>query len=161
MIQNIIVVPETRVRHIGLLDTSEFYRWVQRWLQFYGYWKDSNEKMYIETMLPGGGKKIEFRWECKRKKSSYFTYVIWIASVFIGLRDVEIQRDDKKIKLQRADFDIRLGARIEKLTKGAGFLRSIYDRFIVRRRIEEYKIDLYDKFQQLVNDMKEFMNVYA
>jgi len=80
--------------------------------------------------------------------------------IFVGLRDVEIQKDDKKIKLQRADFDIRMSAALERTGKQSYFM-EIYERFIIKKRIEEYKVDLYDKFYGLVEEIKEFLNVYT
>ena len=159
MIRRITVAPSIRIRHIGILDTSEFYRWVKRWLEFNGYWRDTNEK-YIETILPGGAKKIEFTWDCRKNKSTDVIYVITMTFIFVGLRDVEIQKDDKKIKLQRADFDIRMSAALERTGKQSYFM-EIYERFIIKKRIEEYKVDLYDKFYGLVEEIKEFLNVYT
>lgn len=160
MIKRVIVVPSTRFRHVGILDLTEFYRWMKRWFEFNGYWENSNEKQYIETMLPGGAKKIEFTWECRKRKSPDFNYVIPITFGFIGIRDVEIQKGDKKIKLQRGDFDIRMSAYLEK-TGDTGALRELYERYIIKKRIDEYKLDLYDKFYKLIEDMKEFANVYT
>jgi len=78
MIRRITVAPSIRIRHIGILDTSEFYRWVKRWLEFNGYWRDTNEKQYIETILPGGAKKIEFTNTSGRSKEN---------RVYMGLQE--------------------------------------------------------------------------
>jgi len=160
MIKKIIVSPSNRIRHVGILDLGEFYIWLKRWLEFNGYWNDTNEKQYMEAILPGGAKKLEFMWECNKRKTPDFTYVIPITFMLIGVRDVEIQKGDKKIKLQRGDFDIRLSAYIEK-TRVENVFREIYDRFIIKKRIEGYKVDLYDKFYKLIEEMKEFINIYV
>jgi hypothetical protein len=160
MIKKIIIAPETRVRHVGLLDVGEFYTWLNRWFEFEGYWKDTNEKQYIETPLPGGGKKLEFSWECRKDQTGFYTYVISMTFLFIGLNDVEVQNNDKKIKLQKADYDIRMNAYIQKNLKES-FFSSFYEKIFLRKRINEYKIDLYGKFYKLVEEMKEFFNVYV
>ncbi len=164
MIRRILVAPTSRIRHIGILDLGEFYRWIKRWLEFNGFWEDMNEKQYLETILATGAKRIEFTWECRRRKTPDFTYYVPITFELVGISDVEVQRGDKKIKLQRGDFDIRLSAHLEKTRVEEGFitvLRDLYERYIIKKRIEEYKLDLYDKFYKLVEEMKEFINVYV
>ncbi|MDP6642154.1 MAG: hypothetical protein QGF74_02125 [Candidatus Nanoarchaeia archaeon] len=160
MIKKIEVAPSTRVRHVGMLDVAEFYRWIQMWLEFNGYWANTNEVQYIETMLPGGSKKIEFNWECRKKRSPDFTYLITLDAIYVGIKDVEIQKEEKKIKIQRGDFDMIFSAKLEKSLPD-NFFMELYERFIIRKRIEEYKLDLYGKFYSLIEETREFLNVYV
>ena len=162
MIKNITVAPRTRVRHVGMLDVAEFYRWIQLWLDFNGYWANTNEVQYIETMLPDGSKKIEFNWECRKKRSPEFTYLITLEAIYVGVKNVEIQKDEKKIKIQKGDFDMNFSAILEKkLPDNFPYFIELYERFIIRKRIEEYKLDLYGKFYSLIEETKEFLDVYV
>lgn len=151
-----------RVRHIGLLDMGEFYRQLQRWFDFKGFYKKDMEEYYMETELPDGTKKIEMRWINKKERSEYIKYVFVINFVFVGIQKVEAQQPDgTKVKLEKGDFDLRLEAYIEKQVSEGGFIKMVYEKYIIDRRMEEYKADIYDRFYGLIDFINEFFGMYV
>ena len=122
------------MRHVGLLEMSEFYRWLKRWLEFKGYWANSNEKLYSETITPNG-KKIDIQWMCKKEATSYFINHIDIIFLFIGVNKIEIPQGEQKVKIEKGDFEIRINGYLEKAGEGTVAslheeLKAIFDQYV-------------------------------
>ena len=147
-----------KIRHVGYLDLTEFYVWLQRWFEFNGYFHDDFEEFYEEKTLPRG-KEVHIRWHGK-KSAEYFTYHIEIIWLLVGINDVEIPVGDKKRKIKKGDFELRFGAYLEK--KGeVNIFRKIYETFMIRDIIEQHKAKLYDKFYSLHKDVKDYFDQYV
>lgn len=149
-----------KVRHVGYLDLGEFYTWLQRWFEFNGYFGGNFEKFY-EEHIDQAGKKIDIRWVGKKKKNPYYTYTIEIIFLLVAVNKVEVQMGEKKIKIEKGDFELRLGAYVEKGMKGAGFLRKLYEKVIAKKNIELYKKECYDKLYKLQGEIKAYFNQYV
>lgn len=148
-----------KVRHVGYLDLSEFYVWIQRWFEFNGYFHDNFEKFYEERTLPGG-KEMHIRWHGRKEETPYFTYNIEIIWLLVRVNDAEIPHGDKKRKIKQGDFELRFGAYLEK--KGpANIFRKIYESFIIKNIIEQHKHKLYDKFYSLHDEVKAYFDQYV
>ncbi len=148
-----------KIRHVGLLDLGEFYIWLQRWFEFNGFFHPGFEKFYEERISPRG-KEIHIRWEGRAKVTPYFTYVIEVIFLLIGVNKVEIPMGDKKRKIHKGDFELRFGAYVEK--KGpVNIFRKIYEYFMIREIIEEHKRRLYAKFYSLHDEVKDYFNQYV
>lgn len=150
-----------KVRHVGYLDLTEFYVWLQRWFEFQGFFKEDKdfEVFYEERTLPKG-KEMHIRWKGVKQETEYFTYVIEVIWLLVGVNSVEVPMGDKKRKIDQGDFEIRLGAYIVK--KGpANFLRKIYEYFIMRKVIEDHRYKLYDKFYSLHDEIKSYFDQYV
>jgi hypothetical protein len=161
--EEIWITPEMpvgiRFRHIGVVDLDEFYRWLNRWFEFNGYAKANEdlEDFYMEKTSPTY-REIQFRWKGKNKKTPYFTYVIEVIALLIGVTDVEVQQGDRKVKLQKGDFEFRLGAYLLKTpTTGNQLLRWVYENFILRNEIETHKDE---KFYKLHGEIREYFEHY-
>lgn len=148
-----------RIRHVGPIDLGAFYTWLQRWFDFNGYWKDANEKLYSEVIKPDG-KKMEIQWQCKKTRTSYLTFVIDLNFLIVNLSDVEVPVQNKKIKMQRADYEFRVAAYIDK-KEIPGFIKRIYENLLIRQRIEDYKQELYEDVYKLQAEMKAYLDQYV
>ena len=153
-----------KVRHVGLLDLDEFYRWFMMWFEFEGYttMDDGLEKFYLEQELPNGAKNIEIRWTAKKTENQYFSYVIDVIFLLIGVAKAEyVSPDGKKIPLYSGDFELRMGTYIEKGVEGDSMLQRVYDKFFISRLIEDHKMKLYDKFYSLQSEIKNYFEEYV
>ncbi len=161
--ERIWVTPPTglKIRHVGILDLEEFYKWLFRWLEFEGYISESSYEKAYNEQTTAGGKQIFIQWHGEKQKTKDFRYVIDVKWILVGVNSIEIQREDKKVKLFKGDFDIRVMAYLEKTIGGGGFLRRIYDMFIIRRRVDEHRSNLYDKVTTLQNEIVQFFNQYV
>lgn len=150
-----------KIRHVGYLDLTEFYVWLQRWFEFQGYFKEDKdfEEFYEQRILPKG-EEMHIRWKGFKEENPYFTYYIEVIWLLVGINKVEVPMGDKKRKIHQGDFELRIGAYIVK--KGpSGFLRKIYEYFIMRKVIEEHKFKLYDKFYSLHDEIKSYFDQYV
>ncbi|MCG2717730.1 MAG: hypothetical protein L6408_02695 [Nanoarchaeota archaeon] len=148
-----------KIRHVGYLDMGEFYTWLQRWFEFNGFFHDNFERFYEERTGPRG-KEIHIRWEGRKKETPYFTYVIEVAWLAVGVNDVEIPMGDKKRKISKGDFELRFGACVEK--KGPdNMFRKIYEYFVIAKIIEQHKVKIYKKFNSLLTEVREYFDQYV
>lgn len=148
-----------KIRHVGYLDLGQFYTWLQRWFEFNGYFNPNFEKFYEERTGPRG-KELHIRWIGRKKENPYFTYVIEVIWILVGVNKVEIPMGDKKRKIEKGDFDIRLGVYLEK--KGPNdIFRKIYEYFIIDKTIEEHRVKLYEKLSSLHGEIKSYFAQYV
>jgi len=150
---------ELKIRHVGLLELSEFYRWFKRWFEFKGYWDNSNEVLYSET-ITSIGKKIDIKWSCKKARTKYFIYHIDVVFLLIGINKVEVQQEDRKIKIEKGDFEIRINGYMEKKVSG-GVLWKVYERIMLKKNIDMYINDLSDTILSLQDEIKSIFDQYV
>lgn len=162
MTEKYIVAPDLKIKREGIVDFYEVYRSTKKFLEDYGFCKDEQdlEEKYIERMKPRG-KQLEIAWHGEKKVSSFFKYIIKVRFLVLGMNDVEVQQGNIKRKLQKGSFEIRIDAYIEtsKSWDSISGLKRIYLNIIIPKRLEEYKLDLYDKTYKLQAFIKELMGI--
>lgn len=149
-----------KVRHIGFLDLGDFYRWLQRWFEFEGYFSGDFERFY-EEKIDASGKKIDIRWVGKKAKNPYYTYNIELIFLLVGVNKVEVQSGEKKIRIEKGDFEMRIGAYVEKGMNAPGFLRKLYEKVLAKKQLDEYMMECYKKAYKLQSDIKTYFNQYV
>lgn len=152
----------SKVRHVGVFDFKETYRILFEWFIDQGY--DFNEKSYKEVIGAGGAKEIELEWICFRKVSDYFKFEIKTSWKIIGMTSVEVEIDGVKQKMNKGDVTIGFGCTLlkdyeEKWSKKPllNFLRTLYDRYLIKERITAYETKLITEMEELVAQTKSFM----
>jgi len=154
----------TKLKHKGIFDFKETYRILFEWLVDEGY--DVNEKGYKEVVGAGGAKELEIKWIALKKISDYFRFMIEIDFHPLGMTDVEVEIDGVKQKMQKGLFEVKAQGILlkdyeERWTGNAffKFLRSIYDKFIIPNRINEYEGKLIGEVDEFVAQAKSFLNL--
>ena len=145
----------------GIFDFKDFYGFTYDWLKGEGY--KVTEKVYSEE-ITGDSKKIEIDWECKKKVSDYFQFVIKVKWMVLGLKNVEVQREGKKLKMNSGQIEVKVGGVLVKDYEHKWedhpswkFLRGIYDRYIVKSRIDQYEGNLRDEVEEFIAQSKAFL----
>ena len=153
-----------KIRHVGILELGIFYTWLQRWFAFEFSWKDTNEKYYREVILPDGAKNIEMSWEVRKSISSYFDYVSEVDFLLVAISDSEIQTEGKRRKVQKGDFEIGIVAYVEtnpkKVGKRGSAFSKVLEGLLLRKRIDQHKILLFEKVTKLSDEVKEIFKQY-
>jgi len=156
------VLISTKVRHVGIFDFKETYRILFEWLIDQGY--DFNEKNYKEVIGAGGAKEIEIEWEALRKVSDYFRYQLIVKWKIIGMTSVEVEIDGVKQKMNKGDLSLEFKTVLlkdyeERWSKKPflNFLRTLYDRYLIRERITAYEAKLIQEMEELVAQSKSFL----
>lgn len=150
-----------KIKNFGPFDWKEFYRFCYTWLVDKEYWVV--EKEYTEK-ITATGKEIEVHWEAKRKISDYFRFFLKVDWRILGMKKVEVEIEGKKIELDKGQVECNVTAILEKdyeqrwetnpLMK---FFRSIYDRYIIRARVEDYENRVYEEGDEFLAQAKAFL----
>lgn len=155
-----------KIKHKGVFDLNNIYNSLAYYLYDYGLCKNLNtlEKRYAEK-LNGPVKNIEIEWETSKQPegSTYFKYVIKIKFLLLGISEIEMQKGDRKIKAHKGDFEAKIIAYVEaggEEFDKLGFLGKLYANHVIRKRLDEYKIDLYSKVYKLHDFLKRLLGVY-
>jgi len=154
-------VTEEKIKHVGIFDFKETYNFVYNWLTQNEYFVI--EKVYTEKIKPDG-KEIEIEWEAFRKISDYFRFVLKFRWFLVGITDVEALRDGIKIKSNKGSFELKIDAIIEKdyenrweATAFSKFLRGLYDKYIIKSRLELYEDKISGELAELAAQIKGFL----
>lgn len=165
MTEKINVIPfgyKIKVSGKAILDMSELYKSIIYWFQYNHYeWK---ELSFLNEEMPGGVRHVEISWEGIKVISPYIKFIIKM-DFLIFLSDIEVEINGKKTKRELGSVEIRTGATIIKgeswdKTRGTKFLRNVYERYLIRERIENYKKDIYTEAHKLYDEIKAFLELH-
>ena len=154
-------VLKEKMRHVGFFDFKELYNFCFEWLKEEGY--NVIEDSYLEK-ITDRGKEIKIKWTAKKKISDYFRNKIELNWHILGLVDAEVERNGKKEKLNKGDLTVTFDAVIEKDYENKWednpsfkFLRSIYDKYIIKTTLDEYEDRLQGKTEEFIAEVKSFL----
>ena len=152
-----------KIKQSGTFDFKDLYSFAYEWLDGEGY--NVAEKKYAEE-VSGDSKKIEIEWETKKKVSDYFQFVIKVDWKMLNLKNVEVIREGKKIKLNSGQAEIKVSGVLVKDYESRWedrpiwkFLRGVYDRYIIRSRIDEYEDKITSQADDFVNQLKAYLAI--
>ena len=152
-----------KIKQAGVADFKDFYSFAYDWLSNEGY--TVNEKVYSEKVA-GDAKDIDVSWEAKKKVSDYFAFVIKIDWKILGLKSIEVQRESKKIKTNSGVFELKFSAVLVKDYESRWedkpiwkFLRGVYDKYIIRSRIDQYEDKLMGELDELMAQCKAYLSI--
>jgi len=152
-----------KVKYVGIWSFKDVYRFVYDWFIDNDY--DLTEKNYSEKVKPDG-KEIEIKWEAMRKISDYFKFTIKADWRILGMTEVEVQKEGAKVKMNKGTIEIKFTAVLLKdyeqrweNTAFLKFLRGVYDRYIIRGRIEQYEMKLFGEVDEVIAQTKSFLAI--
>ncbi|MDD5191638.1 MAG: hypothetical protein PHH54_02045 [Candidatus Nanoarchaeia archaeon] len=150
-----------KIKQKAIFHFKDFYGFTYDWLVGEGY--KVTEKVYSEE-ISGDAKKIEIEWEAKKKVSDYFRFVIQVRWMILGLKNVEVQREGKKLKMNSGQVELKVKGVLVKDYEHKWedypvwkFLRGMYDRYIIRSRIEQYEDKLKEEVEEFIAQSKSFL----
>lgn len=154
-----------KIKQKGLFTFKEFYNFIYDWLRDEGY--DVFEKNYTEK-VSGDTKQVEIRWDAERNISDYFKYVIRVDWMILGMKSIEVQREGKKVRMDTGQIDLKIKAILKKDYENRWenhpfwkFLRGMYERYIIKSRIEDYSIKLFEEVNEFIAQSKSFLELVA
>jgi len=155
------IVFSGKIKHFGIFDYKEFYNFTYKWLTDEGYWVTENT--YTEKVNPKG-KEVEIEWTALKKISDYFRFRLDIHWRILGMTSVEVEENGVKLKLNKGQPEISVKATLEKDYEGRWennnfmkFLRGLYEKFIIRGRIEEYEDKIFSEADEFLAQVKAFL----
>ena len=155
---------KTKVKHKGVFDFKETYRVLYEWLVDQGY--NLNEKSYKENLGPGGSREIEIEWNAFRNISDYFRFLFKIKWHIMGMTEMEAVIEGEKQKVNKGQFEIEISTILVKDYESRWenrpffkFLRTMYDRYLIPSRIEQYEGKLLGEMDEFVTQLKSFLSL--
>ncbi|MEM1535244.1 MAG: hypothetical protein QXE64_00190 [Candidatus Pacearchaeota archaeon] len=159
------LIYETKVKHDGIFDFKALYAFLYDWFADREYF--IKEESYTEK-IKAEGKEIEIKWKCLKKITDYFRFEIEIKWRISRLVDIEITKEGKKIKANKGEVEIKFSGTLERdyenkfeTSAFTKFLRSVYDRYIIRTRIEQMEGELTKEVIDASNQVKSYLVLEA
>lgn len=152
-----------KIKRVGVFHFKDTYQFMYNWLIEEDYFVE--EQKYVEEVT-GDTKKIEIIWVASKKISDYFRNDIKLTWTILNLKNVEVEKNGKRVKMNDASFEVKFAGTLVKdyentweknpVTK---FFRGVYDKFIIEGRIEGYEDKLYGDVDDLIEDTKGFLTI--
>ena len=160
------IIRDAKIKYKGIFDFKLLYKNLRDWLMAEGYSDpcEGGEKKYCEKIKPAG-KQIEVVWKSsKSEEVGYFNLKLDVNFFINALNEVEVERDGKKIKLDNCEIEMAFSSSLErnasKIWDENGLMFKIYEKYIIPYKIEQFKIELYKDTNNLMDEVKNFFNIY-
>ena len=164
MVERETVIKE-QMKYSGLGDLREAYKFAYDWLR--DEYFDVEESKYTER-IKGNEKELEIIWLATKKITDYFRIAINIKWEIRGMKDVEVEVNGKKQKMNdfgevkitlkgilEKDYESRWGHR----TTFYRFLREVYHKYVITRVTEEKKYETIDYIQEFKEEVKAYFEM--
>ncbi len=150
-----------KIKHKGIFDFKGLYSYAYDYLNSEGY--DIMETKYSEE-ITGDSKEIKIEWEAEKKISDYFKFSIKMGWKFLGLKKIKIKKEGKEIDTNSGVAEIKFKAILIKDYENRWedapiwkFLRGVYDRYLIRSRIDEYETKIITELNDFIDQIKSFL----
>ncbi len=155
----------TGVKWVGFANWRGFYKFCYDWLMEETGLDWLQEEKYEES-LKGNQKDLDIKWSGPKKLTDYFRIWIKVEFEIRDLEEVEINRDGQKIKTNKGRFKIKIKGILErdyqgKFEKSAWnkFLRSIYEKWVIPSRIDQFEGKIFSEADEFVNQAKAYLSM--
>ncbi len=157
------VVYKGKVKQKGIFDFKDFYQFMYNHMMDENY--DVFEDKYWVQIEPGDSRKIELTWKARKEISNYFRYDIEFEWIILRMKKIKVRKEDKEIQMDTGTPEIRFTAVLVKdydnkwNTPFLKFLRRIYDKYVIRTRIEDHELKLYQEVTEALAQAKSFLSI--
>jgi hypothetical protein len=156
-------VYKEKFKHTGYWKYKEVYDMMYDWFKERDY--KLKENLYNEKILTNG-KEVITKWEAEKKITDYFKFQIKADWHILGMKDVEIEVDGKKVKTNKGEVEIIFAGNLikdyEKRWEDKPFwkfLRGVYEKYVVRETVDELEDELEDRVKEVIYDLKAFLKL--
>ena len=163
MAEKEFAVSELRLSYEGLFELEELYNHMDQWFKRHGY--DKRETKDIETVTEDG-KHIEIEWLPDKPINGYAYKAIKIRMIASEIKEVEIEKDGKKLKMDKGKVDFVFWGALTTDWENKWenkpvlfFIRSIYNKFLYKGYNAMWKGALKADVMNLNQSIKAFLNI--
>ena len=153
-----------KLKQDSIFDLGELYKSIFRWFDVNGY--SFYEKEYNDIDEPNG-KHLEIYWYTEKKIDLYVKFVIEVSYLVLGMQKIELEKGGVKIKTNKGSIEFRITAYLmkdydDKWSKSAmqKKMRYVYDRFIIKKRIDKLESELVKDVNSLIDELKAFLDIH-
>ncbi|MBI4155504.1 hypothetical protein HY498_05475 [Candidatus Woesearchaeota archaeon] len=147
-----------------VFNLEEIYKFCMRWFEHNGWtWA---ELSYRDSTRSDGGKTIEYNWEARKEFDKYISFVITMDVLTIA-KEIEIEEGGRKLKKMKGLIEFSFSAYLEKSEEKFGkgesgkFLRKMYEKYVIRKKIEDAEEVMYREIIELINELKAFLSLHS
>ena len=158
------VVDKMRLDYEGLFSVEELYKLVDTWFREKGY--DKRERKNTEK-IAADSKYIELWLEPWKKITDYAKNVISLRIQISDLKEVEVEKDGIKVKLNQGKIHMVFDSFFETDYEGRWevkpmfyFIRTLYDKYFFKPYTTGYQNNVMDDTNHLHATIKSFLNLY-
>ena len=147
-----------------IFDLEDIYKFIIRWFDHYE-WKWS-EVSYKDSTRPDGGKGIEINLEAEKEFDNYITFKVTV-DILIGAKEIDIEINGKQTKRMKGLIEFAFSAYLDKKEDKFGKgkfghdIRRLYEKYILRSKVEDAQEALYRDIIELINEVKAFLNLHV
>jgi len=163
MAERLIVVDKERLDYDGLFDSKGVFDVFKQWCADKGYWPV--EKRHGESTKPEG-KVIDFDLEPFKKFTDYSKSIIKVRMQFSEVKDVVVERDKKKVKVQDGKIVIVFDGILETDYEHRWeckplfyLLRSVFEKYVYTPFISGFERGIKEDVMALKNNLKAYLNL--
>ncbi len=154
----------SKIKHEGVFLFKDLYKFCYDWLA-----EDTNltivENEYSEKII-GDSKNIDVKWTGTKKVTDYFKFKAGIKFRVIGLKNVEVIQGGAKANTNKGSVEISVKGTLIRDYQGKfekssfqKFLRSIYEKWVIPARINDYEGNLISKCDEFLSQAKAWLDL--
>jgi len=152
------------IKYAGIFSFADFYKFCYEWIKE-EIDMDISETKYGEK-LKGDEKGIAVEWIGEKKLTDYFRFDTKVNFEIDNLKNIEIMEGGKKIKMNEGSVKINVKGILVRDYKGKfemsafnKFLRSIYEKWVIPARIEEYEGKIAGNCDEFLSQAKSYLDL--
>ena len=153
------------IKYEGIFSFRDFYKFCYEWLTEETGMSPLAEEKYEEKIV-GSEKEIKIEWKGQRKITDYFRFDVEVKFEIKKLKEVEIAQGGAKIKTNEGSVKINLKGILVRDYEGKfektafnKFLRSIYEKWVIPSRIEEFQVKISKDSDEFLNQAKAYLDL--
>ena len=155
----------SKIKYTGVFSFRDFYKFCYDWLKDETKMDPIIENKYNEK-IEGAVKRIEVKWDGKKKMTDYFRFDIDVEIKAEGLKEVEITQGGAKIKTNQGAVEIGVKGILVKDYDGKfetsafkKFLRGTYEKWVIPSSIEERKENVAGSCDAFLSQAKAYLDI--
>jgi len=153
------------IKYVGVFSFVDFYKFCYEWVKEETAMDPLNETKY-EEKLKGDEKEIVIVWKGEKKLTDYFRFDAEVKFEIKKLKNIEVVQSGKKIKTNEGSVKLGIKGVLVKDYKGKfemsafnKFLRSIYEKWVIPSRIEEFKGKIAGSCDEFLSQAKSYLDL--
>ena len=158
------VVRPLVVSYEGYFSARELYRLITDWFVTKNY--DVLEKR-ADEFVRDEKKQIIWQVENDRRINDYIKHIIGVTMTATDVRDVTVEVDGRKRKLQHGHVQVRFIAFVDSDLEGKWeqyawrwYIRIVTEKFLLKREFDEHIAEVTKNTKELRDLVKSYLNVH-
>jgi hypothetical protein len=154
----------SKMKYNGIVEFPKFYKFCYDWLNDEVDLNLAEEK-YVEK-IDGNAKNIDIAWVGTRKMTDYFRFDVKVTFQILGLTQLEIVQEGRKVKANKGSVEIKLKGILVRDYQGKfdvnatrKFFRGVYEKWVIPSRIEEYENKIVGECDEFLSQAKAFLDI--